>query len=161
MGHGHAAESGLHSTKRMGSPNVLRSLIFYIMYHLVRNYKERFGIHVNTQTVVTFLDIGTCTTYLRVYRLRIVHTQRRHNDSSGSTILVRIIVELQIGTAACCRSSTFVCTGQRLVRARVMLWCTSGLASMKQFALVPSDIVTAYFFICVQFFSRMFFFNQG
>ena len=48
------------------SPN-FRSLIFYIMYHFVRNYKERFGIHVNTQTVVTFFDIGTCTTCLRMH----------------------------------------------------------------------------------------------
>ena len=29
------------------------------MYHFVRHYKERFSINVNTQTVVTFLDIGT------------------------------------------------------------------------------------------------------
>ena len=39
----------------MVSPN-FRSLIFYIMYHLVRNYNEMFGIHVNTQTVVTFIS---------------------------------------------------------------------------------------------------------
>ena len=82
----------LYSTKRMVSPNFLRSLIFYIMmYHIVRSYKERFGIHVNIQTVVTFLDIGTCTTCLRMYPLRIIHTLRRYNDSSGSMILVHII----------------------------------------------------------------------
>ena len=51
----------VYSTKRMISPN-FRSLIFYIMYHFVRNYKDRFDIHVNTQTVLTFLDVGTCTT---------------------------------------------------------------------------------------------------
>ena len=94
--------SGLYSTKRMVSPN-FRSLIFYIMHHLARNYKEMFGIYVNTQTVVTFLDIGKCTTFLRMYRLRIIHTLRRYNDSSGSMILVHIIVVLQSGTTfSCC-----------------------------------------------------------
>ena len=63
--------------------------------------------------------------------------------------------------AACCRGSTFVCTRQRLVLARAVLWCTSGLASMKHFATVLSETVAAYFFICIQFFSGMFFFNQG
>ena len=50
-------------------------------------------------------------------------------------------------TAACCRNSTFVCTGQRLVHAPVVLWSTgtSGLASMKHFASFPSDIVATYF----------------
>ena len=42
--------------------------------------------------------------------------------------------------AACGRSSTFVCTGQSLVRARVVLWCTSGLVSMKHFAIVSLRI---------------------
>ena len=52
-------------------------------------------------------------------------------------------------TAACCRFSAFGCTGQRLVRARVVLWSTDapGLASMKHFACFPSDIVAAVFFI--------------
>ena len=82
----------LYSTKRMVSPNFLRSLIFYfMMYHIVRNYKERFGIHVSIQTAVTFLDIDTCTTCLRIYPLRIIHTLRRYNESSGSMILVHII----------------------------------------------------------------------
>ena len=40
-----------------------------------------------------------------------------------------------------CRSinSTFVCTGQRLVRARVVLSSAPGLASIKHFAIFPSD----------------------
>ena len=33
-----------------------------------------FGIHINTQNVVTFLDIGTCTTSLCMYPLRIIQT---------------------------------------------------------------------------------------
>ena len=57
----------LYATKRLVSPNFLRSLIFYVMmYHTVRNYKERFGIRIKIQTVVTFLDIGTCTRCLHV-----------------------------------------------------------------------------------------------
>ena len=47
------------------------------MYYLIRNYNEVFGIHVNTQTVVKFLDIGKCTTCVRMYRLRIIDTLRR------------------------------------------------------------------------------------
>ena len=47
--------------------------------------------------------------------------------------------------AACYRSGTFVCTGQRLMRASVVLWSTPGLASMKRFAIFSSDIVAAYF----------------
>ena len=35
----------------------------------------------------------------------------------------------------------------RLVCARGVLCCTSGLASMKHFAIVPSDVVVTYFFI--------------
>ena len=96
----------LYSTKRMVSPNFLRSLIFYMMMdQIVRNYKERFGIHVKIQTVVTFLDIGTCTTCLRMYPLRIIHTlrryfvqrQRRQHDTRTYNIVV-----LQIGTASSC-----------------------------------------------------------
>ena len=91
----------LYSTKRMVSPNFLRSMIFYIMmYHFVRIYREKFGIHVNTQTVVTLLDIGMCTTCLRMYPLRTIHTLRRCKDSIGSIILVHTIVVLQIGTAS-------------------------------------------------------------
>ena len=63
--------------------------------------------------------------------------------------------------AACCRSRTFVCTGQRLVRARVVLWCTSGLISMKHFATVPSDMVAVYFFHLYSVFSGMFFFGAN
>ena len=75
----------------MVSPNS-RSLIFHFMYHFVWHDKDRFGIHVNIQKVVTFLDIGTCTTCLCMYLLRIIHTLRRYNDSSGSMILVHIMV---------------------------------------------------------------------
>ena len=61
------------------------------------------SVYVNTLTVVTFLDNGTCTTCSRMYLLRIIHTLRRYNDSSGSTIRVHIIVVLQIGaTSWCC-----------------------------------------------------------
>ena len=43
-----------------------------------------------------------------------------------------------------------------------MFWCTSGLASMKPFAIVPSDIVVAYFFISLySVFFRDVFLNQG
>ena len=74
----------LYSPKRMVSPNFLRSLIFYItVYDIVRNYKERCCIHVNIQTVVTFLDIGTCTTCLRMYPLRIIHTLRKIQRRQG------------------------------------------------------------------------------
>ena len=48
-----------------------------------------FAIHVNTQTVFTFLDVGTCTTCLRMYLLLIILTLSRYNDSSGSMILVQ------------------------------------------------------------------------
>ena len=47
------------------------------------------------------------------------------------------------------------------MRARVVLWSISGLASMKHFAIAPSDIVAASFFIHIQSFSGMFFFNQS
>ena len=92
---GHAAASGLYSSKRVVS-SIFRSLTFYIMYHLVRSYKETFGIHVYTQTVLTFLDVSTCTICLRMYLLRIIHTLSRYNDSSGSMILVHFIVVLHI-----------------------------------------------------------------
>ena len=73
-------------------------------------------------------------------------------------ILVHIIYWSQrlvlLLPAACCRSIAFVCTGQRLVCARVVLWCTSGVASMKRFAIVPSDIVVAYF--CIYLYSIVF-----
>ena len=85
----------------MVSPNFRRST-FYITYYLIRNYKEMFGIYFETQTVVTFLDIGTCTTCLRMYGLYIIHTLRVYNDSSGSMILAHIIVVIQIGTTSCC-----------------------------------------------------------
>ena len=42
--------------------------------------------------------------------------------------------------APCGRRSTIVCTGHRLVRARVVLWCTSDLASIKHFASVSLRI---------------------
>ena len=58
------------------SHSTFRILIFDVMYHFVRHYKDKFGILVNTQTVVTFLDIGMCTTCLRMYLLRIIHTLR-------------------------------------------------------------------------------------
>ena len=64
-----------------------------------------------------------------------------------------------------CRSSTFACTGQRLARARVVLWFTLGLASMKHFEFFPSDTYTssgAVFFIYdIHLFSGMFFFHQS
>ena len=78
VSHGHAAASGLYSTKRMASPN-FSQLDFFIMYPVVRHYKDRFGIHVNTRTVVTFQILTrTCTTCLRMYLLRI----RYHSYSS-------------------------------------------------------------------------------
>ena len=92
----------------MISPN-FRSLIFYIMYHFVRNYKDRFGIHVNTQAVVTFLNIGTCTTCLRMYHdtcyVSLSFIPYADYDSSGSMILVHIMVVLLIPidtTFSCC-----------------------------------------------------------
>ena len=47
------------------------------------------------------------------------------------------------------------------MRARVVLWCTSGLASMKHFAIVPSGIlyvVAAYFssIVCSLFVRHVF-----
>ena len=82
-------------------------------------------------------------------------------SSSGNFVHVFIVVYYRLVLllpAACCRSSTFVCTGQRLVCARVVLWCTSGLAPMKHFATVPSDMVVAYFFIylCSVFLRQVF-----
>ena len=85
----------------MISPN-LRSFTFYIIFNFVQNYKERVVIYVNTQMVSIFLDIGPCTTCLRMYRLRIIHTLRRYNDSSDDMIVVQTIVVLQIGTTSCC-----------------------------------------------------------
>ena len=63
-----------------------------------------------------------------------------------------------------CRSSTFVCTGQRLVRARVVLWSIPGLASMKHFAVFSSDTYSRKRIfsrentcrLCIIFFSRIF-----
>ena len=90
MGHGTGQSQLLVFNETNGLAELFRSVIFYIMmYHIVHNYKERFSIHVNIQTVVTFLDIGTCTTYLRMYPLRIIHTLRRY--ISGSTKRVHII----------------------------------------------------------------------
>ena len=64
-------------------------------------------------------------------------------------MLIRLVLLLP---AAWCPSSTFVCTGQGLVCAHVVLWCTSGLVSMKKFSIFPSDTVLAYFSsICVHF----------
>ena len=84
------------------SHRAFRILIFYIVYHFVRHYKDKFGIHVNTQTVVTFPDIGTCTTCLSVHLLRtkVRHTLRLYNNSIGSMIRVHIIVVLQIGATS-------------------------------------------------------------
>ena len=48
----------LDCIKRIVSPN-FRSLVFYIICNVDRHYKDRFGIHVNTQTVVTFLHNET------------------------------------------------------------------------------------------------------
>ena len=135
------------------SRRTFRSLIFYITYPFVRHYKDIFGIHVNTQTVVTFwilvrvrrVYVFTC------YVPGIIHTLPTYNDR-GSMILVHIMWYYRLVlllTAACCRSSTFVCIGQRLVRARVVLWSTGtpGFSSMKHFASFPSGLVEAYFFI--------------
>ena len=149
----------------MVSPN-FRSLIFYIMYHCVRHFKDRFGIHVNTQTVVTFLDIGSCTTCSRIYLLRIIHTLRRYNNSNGTMILVHT---RNSGTTSWCYFLLLLAAvvvrlfaPDRLVRARVVLWSTPVLASMKHFAIFPPDTVAAYFFIyVVQFFSGILFFNQS
>ena len=65
-----------------------------------------------------------------------------------------------------CRSSTFVYAGQRLVRARVVLWSPPGLASMKHFAIFSSDTCEysrgVFFHLDYSFFVRhMFFFNQS
>ena len=56
----------------------------------------------------------------------------------------------------CGRSSTFVCPGQRLVRARVVLWSTPGPASMKHFAIFPPDTYSrgAFFHLGYSFFFR-------
>ena len=74
--------------------------------------------------------------------------------------------QLRLGsqsTYSYCRSSTFVCTGQRVVRARVVLWSTPGLASMKHFAFFSSDAYSRglFFHLGYSFFSGMFFFNQS
>ena len=157
----------LYSTKPIVSPNFLRRLMFYVMmYHIVRNYEEIYGIRVKIQTVFTFLAIDACTMCLRMYPLRIIHTLRRYNDSSGSMIPVHTIKWhyglVLLLCAASCRSGTFIWAGQRLVCARVVLWCTSGYALMKHFAIVPTDRVAAFFLsICVAFFSGTFFLNQS
>ena len=67
--------------------------------------------------------------------------------------------EVRLGsqsTYKCCRSITYSCTGQRLVRARVVLWSTPGLASLKHFAIFCSDTYSR----CV-FFGLVFFFFQA
>ena len=107
------------------------------MYHSVRIYKDKCGVHVSTQTVAIFLDYGTCTRvyvctcYVPgiIYTLRRCHDSRRQYDTPTYIIVVYSLVLRLV--AACCRISAFVCTGQRLVRARVALWSTPGLASMK------------------------------
>ena len=87
------------------SLRTFRGLIFYIMYPFVRHYKDIFGIHVSTQTVVAFwMLVRVRRVHVCVYLLRTrhLHTLRRYNDS-GSMILVHIIVVLQIGaTSYCC-----------------------------------------------------------
>ena len=55
------------------------------------------------------------------------------------------------------RCSTFVCTGQRLVRARVVLLSTPGLASRKHFVICSSDTyIRGVFFLG---YSILFFFQ--
>ena len=69
--------------------------------------------------------------------------------------------QLRLGsqsTYSYCRSSTFVCTGQRLVRARVVLWSTPGLASMKHFAIFSSNAYSrgVFFYLGYYFFQACF-----
>ena len=68
-----------------GGTNCLAELsqLDYLYHRPLCPYKDRFGIHINAQTVVIYLDIGACTTRLRMYLLRIMHTLRRYNNSSG------------------------------------------------------------------------------
>ena len=55
-----------------------------------------------------------------------------------------------------CRSSTFVCVGQRLVRARVVLSSILGLVSIKLSEILPSDTYSlgAFFYTGYSFFFR-------
>ena len=55
-----------------------------------------------------------------------------------------------------CRSSTFVCVGQRLVRARVVLSSILGLVSIKLSEILPSDTYSlgAFFYPGYSFFFR-------
>ena len=58
-----------------------------------------------------------------------------------------LFFQLRLGSQSIhnyCRSinSTLVCTGQRLVRARVVLWSTPRLARMKHFAIFSSAMYT-------------------
>ena len=118
------------------------------MYEFVRNCKDRFGSHVNTQTVVTSLNISTYTTCLRVYHgnllgIVIIHTLRRYHDSCGNMILIHIMVKLLIPIdatfpAACGSSSTFVCTGQRL--ACVVALCCGVPLVLHQWSILPLSL---------------------
>ena len=61
--------------------------------------------------------------------------------------------------AAFGRSSTFVCTEQRLVRVRVVLWFTYGLAPMKHSAIVSLRIYCSrgiFFNLCSVFLRHVF-----
>ena len=64
--------------------------------------------------------------------------------------------------AACGRFCAIVCTGRRLVRARVVVWCTSDLASMKHFAIISLRIYCSrgvFFHLYSVFFRHVF--NQS
>ena len=61
-----------------------------------------------------------------------------------------VFFQLRLGsqsTYTYCRSSTFVCTGQRLVCTRVVLSSTLGPAAMKHFAIFPSDTYSRGVFV--------------
>ena len=86
---------------------------------------------------------------LEVYQL---HLWRPVLKIVTFSFCVSFFFQLRLGSQSTynySRNSRFVCTGQRLVRARVVLWSTGNpvLASMKHFASFPSDLVAAYFFI--------------
>ena len=86
------------------SRRTFRSLIFYIMCHFDRHYKENLIFKSAPKWLLHFLvfvrvqRVYVCTCYVP----GITHTLRRYNDS-GSMILAHIIVVLQIGaTSYCC-----------------------------------------------------------
>ena len=110
------------------------------------------------RSLYLFLDIGTCATVFthvpvtyHSYPTQMRRQQRQHDTRYIQQSYCRLVLL----PTACCRSSTFICTGQRLVRARVVVVC---LWSYLKEALCncPFGIVVAFFSSIFIFFKACF-----